>query len=90
MDKKNLNADELENISGGKVVAVTPYGSQLMDNGSVMFRDKNGKGAILTAVQWKELNDYYAYTGNPEKYFKDVPIDDLIASGVIKGAVQKA
>ena len=90
MDKKNLNADELENISGGKVVAVTPYGSQIMDNGSVMFRDKNGKGAVLTSAQWKQLNDYYAYTGNPEKYFRDVPIDDLIASGVIKGVVQKA
>ena len=90
MEKKNLNADELEHISGGKVVAVTPFGSQILDNGSVMFRDKNGKGAILTADQWKSLNDYYAYTGNPEKYFRDVPIDDLIASGVLKGVVQKA
>ena len=90
MENKSLNLDELENISGGKVIGATPYGSQILDNGSVMFRDKNGKGAILTAAQWKELNDYYAYTGNPEKYFRDVPIDDLIASGVIKGVVQKA
>ena len=90
MEKKNLNANDLESVSGGRVIGATPYGSQIMDNGSVLFRDKNGKGAVLTAEQWKELNDYYAYTGNPEKYFKDVPIDDLIASGVIKGIVQKA
>ena len=90
MEKRNINAEDLENVSGGRVIGATPYGSQIMDNGSVLFRDKNGKGAVLTAAQWKELNDYYAYTGNPEKYFRDVPIDDLIASGVIKGVVQKA
>ena len=90
MEKKNLNPEELGDISGGKIIGSTPYGYPIYDNGSVLFTDKNGKRALLTSAQWKEVNDYYAYTGNPEKYFKDVPIDDLITSGVIKGTVQKA
>ncbi len=71
----NLNDKDLENVNGG---FTTSYGYQINPDGSVLFKDKNGKQGLFTAIEWKKLNDHYRYTGgNPEAYISDVPYDDL-------------
>ena len=48
----NLNDKDLQNVSGG---ATTSYGYPINADGSVVFKDKNGKTGMFTALEWKKL-----------------------------------
>ena len=72
-----LNEDELSKVSGG--AGVTDSGFPINADGSVNFTDKSGKSYTFTAAQWQALRSKWSYTGpNPEAYFKDVPLNDLL------------
>ncbi|MBO4901570.1 MAG: hypothetical protein J5518_02070 [Lachnospiraceae bacterium] len=75
-DQKNLlNDDELTKVSGG----ATDAGFPTDQAGNVYFTDKNGKSYTFTAAQWQVFRNKWSYTGpNPEAYFKDVPLEDLL------------
>ncbi len=78
MDKKALNADDLKQVSGGKIVGTTSYGYPVDDKGNVTFNDKTGASIVLTSTQWNQLLSHYTHTGgNPEAYLKDVSIKEL-------------
>lgn len=68
---KKLNDNALENVAGGQAT-LTPTG-----DGGVIMIDKNNKQATFTKEQWEKLKNYWAYTGNPVAYIRDVPIEDL-------------
>ncbi len=77
-DQKNLlNEDELAKVNGG--AGVTDAGFPIDDKGNVHFTDKSGKPYVFTASEWQLFRNKWSYTGpNPEAYFKDVPLDDLL------------
>ncbi len=78
MEGKNLNAAELEGVSGGKIIGTTSYGYLVDDQGNVTFTDKLGQSVVLTTPQWEKLKANYVHTGgNPEAYLKDVTIKEL-------------
>ena len=76
---KPLNESDLEQVSGGVQVGTTSYGFPVDDKGNVAFTAKDGQKYTFTAAQWQALRNKWSYTGpNPEAYFKDVPLDDLL------------
>ena len=75
--KSLLNDDVLANVSGG--AGRTDAGFPVDDKGNVAFTAKDGQKYTFTAAQWQALRNKWSYTGpNPEAYFKDVPLDDLL------------
>ncbi len=83
MDKK-LSVDELQNVTGGRVVGTTSYGFPVDDKGNVTFIDKTGESILLTSDQWTKLKAHYTHTGgNPEAYLKDVSIKELKEANLI-------
>ena len=84
MDKKALNEESLEKVSGGRMVGTTSYGYPVDDKGNVTFTDKTGESVVLTSAQWEALKANYTHTkGNPEAYLKDVPIKELREANLI-------
>ncbi len=84
MEKKALNDENLEQVSGGRMVGTTTFGYPVDDKGNVTFTDKTGQSIVLTRDQWEKLKANYAHTGgNPEAYLKDVPIKELEQAGLI-------
>ncbi len=74
-EKKLLNDEALEQVAGGMTDAGFPTDAQ----GNVFFTDKTGAKYTFTAAQWNALRNKWSYTGpNPEAYFKDVPLNDLL------------
>ncbi len=84
MDKKALNEESLEQVSGGRMVGTTSYGYPVDDKGNVTFTDKTGASVVLTTAQWEALKANYVHTGgNPEAYLKDVSIKEMKEANLI-------
>jgi hypothetical protein len=80
MDNKvtELRDENLDDVSGGKIVGTTSYGYPVDDKGNVTFTDKTGQSIVLSAPVWNSLKSHYTHTGgNPEAYLKDVTIDEM-------------
>lgn len=84
MDKQALNAADLNEVSGGRMVGTTSYGYPVDDKGNVTFTDKTGASVVLTTAQWNKLKSNYTHTGgNPEAYLKDVTIKEMKEANLI-------
>ena len=87
MEKQALSGENLEKVSGGKIVGTTSYGYPVDEHGNVTFTDKVGESIVLSATTWQKMKDYYAYTqGNPEAYIRDVTIKEMKEAGLIPSA----
>ena len=84
MEKNALNDENLEQVSGGRIVGTTTFGYPVDDKGNVTFTDKTGQSIVLSKDQWEKLKANYVHAGgNPEAYLKDVPIKELEQAGLI-------
>ncbi|MCR5108413.1 MAG: hypothetical protein K6B28_09640 [Lachnospiraceae bacterium] len=72
----SLNDNDLNQVNGG--ATVTPYGNIINDDGSVTMTDKTGAVHTFSKSEWEKLKNYYSYTGEAERYIKDVNIPDLV------------